>query len=153
MSSDQDKADILRIRWRSQLFVLNEDQAGADLCNNLADVMDRYHEARDVALALKTKMKRSGAIDRLRNLGVDIPQELLDAVEAAGGTVSEADYYGSVEQLNYSMYRGQLVQLRRFWRAIRDLQQGAPGWVPPHAIDNFSEPSDEELLAGQDGDA
>lgn len=147
--NEKDRADVLRQRWRAQVHELDGDADGKALCLHVADVMEAYHKAKDAALPLKQAMKINSAVERLKSLGVDVPQELLDAVEDAGGSMTEAEYYGSVAYLNYQMAFGQVVQTRRYWRGIAQ----AGGWFAAQTLDNFSEPSDEDLLAGDDGEA
>lgn len=53
MSSDADLAYIARQRWRAQLHRLNGDENGAVEKEQEADLLERYHTARDAALALK----------------------------------------------------------------------------------------------------
>lgn len=148
--NDKDQADILRLRWRSELHLLNEDADGHALCNQMADVMELYHNAKDAARPLKARMQLGAAVQRLENLGLDT-SGLDGAIEEMGGTVSEEEYYNSTALLNYRLYHGQVLQLRRFWRGVREY--AGAGWIAAHTFDNFSEPSDEELLATAGGDA
>lgn len=147
--NDKDQADILRLRWRSQVHALNEDASGSALCSQMADVMELFHAAKDAARPLKTRMQITAAVTRLRNLGVDT-SALEEAVEDAGGSATEEDYYNSTELLNYRLFHGQVIQLRRFWRGVREYH--AAGWLAAATLDHFAEPSDEELLATAGGD-
>lgn len=148
--NDKDQADILRLRWRAKVHALNEDAPGQALCSQMADVMEMFHAAKDAARPLKTRMQITAAVTRLRNLGVDT-SALDAAVEEVGGATSEDEYYNSTELLNYRLYHGQVIQLRRFWRGVREYH--ATGWLAAATLNNFEEPSDEELLAGANGDA
>jgi len=114
---DADRAYILRQRWRAGLHDLNGEADAAAEKRQEADVLERYHAARDAALELKA-------------------------------TVDEDTYYTSDEKVIYDRRREELRDFRIRQRTARDMVR-RPGRATIAVLDNFEEPSDEELLAGE----
>lgn len=111
--NDADQAHILRQRWRAQFQRLCGNENGAAEKEQEADLLVRYHDARDKALALKA------------------------AVDAD-------TYYESAEKIVYDALRQQVRDFRVRDRTGRDMSPNGSASV----INDFSEPSDEELLSG-----
>lgn len=100
------RANIARMRYRAGLHRLNDDESGAQLQEDVANLEERYCEA---------KLARDAAPD------------------------------DSYVDFQFRLVESELRQSRAFWREVRD---GMNGVQNASTIDNFPEPSDDELLDG-----
>lgn len=109
MSPESERAsrvNIARMRWRADLHRLNGDEPGAQLQEDVADLEERYCEA---------KLARNANPD---------------------------DTYVDFQ---FRLVENELRQSRAFWRGVRDDMNAVQNAM---TLDNFEEPSDDELLDG-----
>lgn len=113
------KVEAARLRWRAQLHRLNDDEAGASYKENLANLEERHEAARQAWIARKAELKADCADRGVPFYTVDLKAEPL-----------------------FRAYKRTGLEMHEEREISREL-----GPVPVR-LDNFSEPSDDELLGG-----